>query len=559
MLKHLYIKNFTLIDQLDIDFHPGFSVITGETGAGKSIILGAIGLLLGNRADSKLVKRPQGDDGRTVKCTIEAHFDLSRYDFAPFFEENDLDFDPDDTIIRRELTSTGKSRSFINDMPVSQQLMRQLGEQLIDIHSQHQNLLLQKDDFQLNVVDIIADNGQDRAAFSEAFARYREAEQRLRSLEKQIEASEQNRDFLQFQYNELSAAQLVEGEQEQLEQEGETLNHAGDIKTAIYTADNLLSGDDRGAVMQVRMAAQQLQSIASVYPKTQELANRLDSVHIELDDIAHEVAADMESIDFDPSRQDAIIARLDQIYSLQQKYRVSTVAELLQLQASIQQQLESIENADGDLALLRQEVADQEKLCREKAQQLTLSRMASARKVEAEMHARLVPLGIPNVRFEVEVKPAPLSASGADHVVFLFSANRGTPLQPVSQVASGGEIARVMLSLKAMISGTIKLPTIIFDEIDTGVSGKIAEKMAMIMEEMGAGGRQVISITHLPQIASRGLHHYKVEKTDTPEGTESHMRQLSADERVGEIAMMLSGENVTEAALENARALLSTH
>lgn len=559
MLKHLYIKNFTLIDQLDIDFHPGFSVITGETGAGKSIILGAIGLLLGNRADSKLVKRPQSDDGRTVKCTIEAHFDLSRYDFAPFFEENDLDFDPDDTIIRRELTSTGKSRSFINDMPVSQQLMRQLGEQLIDIHSQHQNLLLQKDDFQLNVVDIIADNGQDRAAFSEAFTRYREAEQRLRSLEKQIEASEQNRDFLQFQYNELSAAQLVEGEQEQLEQEGETLNHAGDIKTAIYTADNLLSGDDRGAVMQVRMAAQQLQSIASVYPKTQELANRLDSVHIELDDIAHEVAADMESIDFDPSRQDAIIARLDQIYSLQQKYRVSNVAELLQLQASIQQQLESIENADGDLALLRQEVAEQEKLCREKAQQLTLSRTASARKVEAEMHARLVPLGIPNVRFEVEVKPAPLSASGADHVVFLFSANRGTPLQPVSQVASGGEIARVMLSLKAMISGTIKLPTIIFDEIDTGVSGKIAEKMAMIMEEMGAGGRQVISITHLPQIASRGLHHYKVEKTDTPEGTESHMRQLSADERVGEIAMMLSGENVTEAALENARALLSTH
>lgn len=559
MLKHLYIKNFTLIDQLDIDFHPGFSVITGETGAGKSIILGAIGLLLGNRADSKLVKRPQGDDGRTVKCTIEAHFDLSRYDFAPFFEENDLDFDPDDTIIRRELTSTGKSRSFINDMPVSQQLMRQLGEQLIDIHSQHQNLLLQKDDFQLNVVDIIADNGQDRAAFSEAFTRYREAEQRLCSLEKQIEASEQNRDFLQFQYNELSAAQLVEGEQEQLEQEGETLNHAGDIKTAIYTADNLLSGDDRGAVMQVRMAAQQLQSIASVYPKTQELANRLDSVHIELDDIAHEVAADMESIDFDPSRQDAIIARLDQIYSLQQKYRVSTVAELLQLQASIQQQLESIENADGDLALLRQEVAEQEKLCREKAQQLTLSRTASARKVEAEMHARLVPLGIPNVRFEVEVKPAPLSASGADHVVFLFSANRGTPLQPVSQVASGGEIARVMLSLKAMISGTIKLPTIIFDEIDTGVSGKIAEKMAMIMEDMGAGGRQVISITHLPQIASRGLHHYKVEKTDTPEGTESHMRQLAADERVGEIAMMLSGENVTEAALENARALLSTH
>lgn len=559
MLKHLYIKNFTLIDQLDIDFHPGFSVITGETGAGKSIILGAIGLLLGNRADSKLVKHPQGEGGKSAKCTIEAHFDLSRYDFAPFFEENDIDFEPDDTIIRRELTSTGKSRSFINDVPVSQQVMRQLGEQLIDIHSQHQNLLLQKDDFQLNVIDIIADNGEDRADFSDAFNRYREAEQRLRGLEKQIETDRQNRDFLKFQYNELSAAQLVDGEQEELEQEGETLNHVGDIKTAVYAADNLLSGDEHGAVMQVRMAAQQLESIAGVFPKVQELASRLDSVHIELDDIAHEVSADMDSIDFDPARQDAIIARLDQIYSLQQKYRVSSVADLLQHQTTLQQQLETIENADGDLSLLRQEVDMLEKACREKAERLTASRTASARKVETEMHARLVPLGIPNVRFEVEVQPAPLSASGADHIVFLFSANRGTPLQPVSQVASGGEIARVMLSLKAMISGTIKLPTIIFDEIDTGVSGKIAEKMAMIMEEMGAGGRQVISITHLPQIAARGLHHYKVEKTDTPEGTESHMRQLSAEDRVGEIALMLSGENVTEAALENAKALLSMH
>lgn len=557
MLKHLYIKNFTLIDQLDIDFYPGFSVITGETGAGKSIILGAIGLLLGNRADSKLVKHPQGANGKAAKCTIEAHFDLQRYHFEPFFAENDIDFDPEDTIIRRELTSTGKSRSFINDMPVSQQVMRRLGEQLIDIHSQHQNLLLQKDDFQLNVVDIIAEDKQEREAFSHAFARYRDAEQRLQSLEKQIEADEQNRDFLQFQYNELTNAQLCDGEQEELEQKSETLNHAGDIKTAVFAADSLLSGDDRGAVSQVRMAAQQLQSIAQVYPKTQELATRLDSVHVELDDIAQEVAANMESIDFDPARQDAINARLDQLYSLEHKYRVKTVGELLQHQENIRKQLETIENADGDVAALRQEVAEREAECRTQAAVLTKARTAAARKVEDEMHKRLVPLGIPNVRFEVEIKPTELSVSGADHVVFLFSANRGTPLQPVSQVASGGEIARVMLSLKAMISGTIKLPTIIFDEIDTGVSGKIAEKMALIMGEMGAGGRQVISITHLPQISARGTHHYKVEKADTPDGTESHMRELSPDERIGEIAMMLSGENVSEAALENAKALLA--
>ena len=556
MLKHLYIKNFTLIDQLDIDFFPGFSVITGETGAGKSIILGAIGLLLGNRADSKQVKRPKDKNGKAAKCTIEAHFDLSHYHFEQFFEENDIDYDPEDTIIRRELTSTGKSRSFINDMPVSQQVMRRLGEQLIDIHSQHQNLLLQKDDFQLSVIDIIANNAKMRADFSAAFVRYREAERRLNTLLNQIATDEQNRDFLQFQFNELSTAQLSEGEQEELEQESQTLNHASDIKSAIFSADTLLSSDDQGAVSQVSMALQHLQSIAPVYPKAQELAVRLDAVHVELDDIAQEVSSDMESIDFDPARQDAINARLDQLYTLEQKYHVTTVKELLEHQETIRKQLETIENADGDVEALRQEVAQLKAQCEQKATLLTQSRTASARKVEAEMRARLVPLGIPNVRFEVEIQPAELSTSGADRVVFLFSANRGTPLQPVSQVASGGEIARVMLSLKAMISGTIKLPTIIFDEIDTGVSGKIAEKMAMIMEEMGAGGRQVISITHLPQIAARGQHHYKVEKMDTPDGTESRMRQLTPDERVGEIALMLSGENVSPAALENAKALL---
>lgn len=557
MLKHLYIKNFTLIDCLDIDFYSGFSVITGETGAGKSIILGAIGLLLGNRADSRMVKCPDGDNGgKATKCTIEAHFDLQRYHFEEFFAENDLDYDPSDTIIRRELLSTGKSRAFINDEPVSQQLLRRLGEQLIDIHSQHQNLLLQKDDFQLSVIDIIADDEALRKAYDVAYSQYKEAVRHLRDKEEQIRRDEQNRDFLEFQYNELTQAQLVDGEQEELEQESRMLAHAGDIKTAVYEADELLSADEQGVMTRLRRASQQLQSIACVYPKVSELAERIDAAYVELEDIAREVSADVNGIDFDPARQDAVNARLDLIYSLEQKYHLPTVSELLELQKELGGQLAAVENASEELAELQQQVAALAKECADKAALLTQARTQAARQVEQEMQRRLVPLGIPHVRFSVELTAKELAADGADNVQFLFSANRSTPMQPVAQVASGGEVARVMLSLKAMISGAIKLPTIIFDEIDTGVSGKIAEKMALIMAEMGAGGRQVVSITHLPQIAARGTHHYKVEKTETPNGTISHMRELASEERVQELAMMLSGENVTEAALENARTLL---
>ena len=551
MLKHLYIKNFTLIDQLDIAFHSGFSVITGETGAGKSIILGAIGLLLGNRADSKQIK--QGEK----KCTIEAHFDLSHYGFKSFFEDNDIDFEPEDTIIRRELTASGKSRAFINDTPVSLQMMRILGEQLIDIHSQHQNLLLQKDDFQLNVVDIIAQDSAVLSAYHSSYQHYKESLQRLSDLKEHIVKAQENEEFMRFQFNELESAGLVEGRQQELEQESETLSHSEDIKTAYYEADHLLNDDDNGIIYKLGESLDCLSNIENVYSKAKDVVQRLSSVHIELKDIASEVGSEVENIEFDPSRLDSINQQLDQLNTLEQKYHVSTEKELIEIRDNIAEQLQSIDNSDEELESLTKKVDEELKLCTEKAAKLTELRLKAGKIVEKEMSQRLIPLGIPNVRFKVDITSKPLSMDGADKVQFLFSANTSTAMEPVAQVASGGEIARVMLSLKAMISGTVKLPTIIFDEIDTGVSGKIAQKMALIMQEMGNNNRQVISITHLPQIAALGSSHYKVEKEETAEGTRSHMRELNQEERVSEIAQMLSGADISDAALQNARELLN--
>lgn len=550
MLKQLYIKNFTLIDEERIDFGPGFSVITGETGAGKSIILGAIGLLLGNRAGSKAVRA--GAD----RCVIEAHFDLTNYAMGDFFSCNDIDEDLADTITRRELSAAGKSRAFINDTPVSLSLMRELGEQLVDIHSQHQNLLLQKEDFQLNVVDIIAADGKALDDYHTAYARYRKTETELDALKRQIEEARTNEEFLRFQYNELAKAALEEGEQEELEQEGETLAHAEEIKTALFEADSRLNGDDGSVVGSIKQAVRSLHDIEEVYPKVRELAERLDSSLIELKDISAEVSSATEAVDFDPTRLDAINSRLDAIYSLQQKFHVSTVAELLAMQGELKNELDNVELGSERIDELEARLAADRGVCEERAARLTALRTTAARKVEAEMLRRLVPLGIPNVRFEVQIERRELSPRGGDKVAFLFSANKSTALQPVQQVASGGEIARVMLSLKAMVSGTVKLPTIIFDEIDTGVSGRVAEKMAQIMQEMGDSHRQVLSITHLPQIAALGTTHYKVSKEETAQGTLSHMRMLTTEERVTEIAQMLSGSDVTVAAMENARQLL---
>lgn len=550
MLKQLYIKNFTLIDELNIQMHPGFSVITGETGAGKSIILGAIGLLLGNRADSKSIKA-----GRD-RCVIEAHFDLSKYDMQQFFTDNDIDEDLSDTIIRRELTAAGKSRAFINDTPVSLTKMRELGEQLVDIHSQHQNLLLQKEDFQLNVVDIIAQDEKQRKNYEAAYNQYKQANQKLNALKVEIEKNRENEDFLRFQFKELDEAQLQNGEQEELEQEYEMLSHSEDIKTALYQADNHLSGDDGNIIERLKQTSEQLANIKDVYPEVTELLERIDSSYIELKDIAQEVNGLTDHVEFDPARLETINERLDKLNSLQQKFHVKDLEELIETYHQLKEQLSHIDHSDEDVEALEQEVTQLLEKAQKQAKELTAIRTKAAKKVEEEMKQRLIPLGIPNVRFSISLTEKPLCHDGGDKVSFLFSANKSTPLQPVTQVASGGEIARVMLSLKAMISGAVKLPTIIFDEIDTGVSGKIAEKMAQIMVEMGNHERQVLSITHLPQIAAMGSHHYKVSKEETDNGTISRMTELSQQERVQEIAQMLSGSDVSEAALANAKELL---
>lgn len=553
MLKQLYIKNFTLIDELDIPLYPGFSVITGETGAGKSIILGAIGLLLGNRADSKAIKA-----GRD-RCVIEAHFDLSKYGMQDFFDANDIDYDAEDTIIRRELTAAGKSRAFINDTPVPLSKMRELGEQLVDIHSQHQNLLLQKEDFQLSVVDIIAHDEKQKKAYLAEYKNYKKAKQQLEDLKAEIAKNRENEEFMRFQFKELDDANLQEGELEQLEQEAETLSHSEDIKTALYEADNALSGEDGSILDKLKNAAQQIDNIKEVYPDVKEVAERMQSSYIELKDIAQEISGSVDNIEFDPNRLETINSRLDQLYSLQQKFHVENVEELIATRERINEQLQHIDNGDEDIEELEKQVALLLAKAEKQAAELTAIRTKSARKIEEEMKKRLIPLGIPNVRFEISFSAKPLSSDGVDKVNFLFSANKSTLLQPVSQVASGGEIARVMLSLKAMISGAVKLPTIIFDEIDTGVSGKIAEKMAEIMTEMGNLNRQVISITHLPQIASMGTHHYKVLKEENEEGTLSHMKELNEQQRIEEIAQMLSGSDITPAALANAKELLNKH
>ena len=550
MLKQLYIRNFTLIERLDMTFNGGFSVITGETGAGKSIILGAIGLLKGQRADSKLIKRG------SEKCVIEAHFNLSRYGMEKFFNDNDVEYDADDCIVRREITAAGKSRAFVNDTPVPLSVLKELGEQLIDVHSQHQNLLLGKQDFQMEIVDIIADDKDLLDNYRMAYGDYREKQRQLDDLQERLSSNKANADFLLFQYEELDRANLVEGEQETLEAQANQMSHYEDIKTALYQADKAMSAEGTGVTENLRTAINALHSIEGVLPMAGELASRMDADFIDLKDIADELEGQLDKVDFDPKELDSINDRLDRIYSLQKKYHCDTVSQLIEIRDNLKKQLDGIENGDYDLQQVKNEVAKSMKLAIQKADSITKVRKTAAKKIEEEIKQRLVALGMPNIQFTINLESSELSADGADKVAYMFSANRNMPMQPVAQVASGGEIARLMLSLKAMVSGAVKLPTIIFDEIDTGVSGKIAEKMADIMFEMGNNERQVISITHLPQIAAKGATHYKVYKEDRGDTTVSTMKLLCGEDRVNEIAQMLSGSDITEAAISNARELL---
>lgn len=550
MLRSLYIQNYALIEQLDIRLENGFSVITGETGAGKSIILGAIGLLLGQRADVKAIRRGAS------KCIIEARFEIAAYGMQPFFEANDLEYE-DECILRREVYASGKSRAFINDTPASLAQMKELGEMLIDVHSQHQNLLLNKEGFQLNVLDILAHNDGALSVYADCYGSWKKAQQQLEELIARTERDKADEDYVRFQLEQLEEANLTAGEQEELEQEAELLSHAEDIKAGLYRVGQGLSADEGGLLPLLNDCLSTMQSMRKVYPAAEELSERLESSYIELKDIAQEVAGREEEVEFNPARLDEVNARLNLIYTLQQKHRVSTVDELLTLQEEYASRLSAITSSDDQIEDLKQQCADLYNKVKQQAVVLTESRVAAAREVEKQMASRLVPLGMPNVRFQVEVgaRKEP-GVHGADTVSFLFSANKNGTLQSISSVASGGEIARVMLSLKAMIAGAVKLPTIVFDEIDTGVSGEIADRMADIMQEMGDSNRQVISITHLPQIAARGRVHYKVYKEDNENETNSHIRRLTDEERVEELAHMLSGATLTEAALNNARALL---
>lgn len=558
MLKRLYIRNFTLIDELDIAFEPGFSVITGETGAGKSIIIGAIGLILGHRADAKQVK-----SGRD-RCIVEAVFSLEGYDKAALDEVYDTtgtdedERDYDECIVRREINAGGKSRAFINDSPANLATLRLLAERLIDIHSQHQNLLLNKEDFQISVLDTIAHNATALTEYEELFLAYKETLRRYDTLVADSEQIRENADYMRFQQKELGDALITEGEQERLEEELRLLSHAEEIKTALYRADRLINGeDDGGAIDAVRQAQAALDDIAVVYPEAAALSERLDSCRIELKDICESIVAGADDIDFDPQRMLLATERLDRLYTLEKKYRVDDEAGLLQKQSEIDAQLRRIDSLGDEIEQLWRDVEAARTACLDSARRLSRSRQAAATVVEGELSRRLAPLGIPNVRFEIAFNTLEEPAdSGIDGVVFRFSSSAAAPLMPIAQVASGGEISRVMLSLKAMTAHERSLPTIVFDEIDTGVSGRVAEKMAHIMREISADGRQVICITHLPQIAATGEHHYKVTKTDTAEGADSRMILLEEGERVTEIAAMLSGEDVTTAAIEHARNLL---
>ena len=552
MITNLKVTNYALIERLDIDMDNGFAVITGETGAGKSIILGALSLLLGHRADTKAVK-----DG-TQKCVVEAHFNIRHLNLKPVFDAEDIEYDADDTILRREITAAGKSRAFVNDTPVALATLRRVGEHLVDIHSQHQNLLLHDSDFQLSLIDTMAGCRDKVDEYRTAYAAYADAVKRHDSLKKQMAEDAERADYMRFQYQELADANLSDPEeQEELESMAKQMTCSEDIKSAIYKAINLTDNDDMGAINQLRQAANAMESVADSYPSARSFSERLYACYVETKDVAQELNRSLNAIDYDPRELERVNERLDLFYALQRKHRCNTLRQLMDVRDSLAEKLSAIDNGEEKLAECEAEMAETKKRAVALASCLTKLRKESAAKVDKEMVARLMPLGIPKVQFITKLTPTELSPSGADKAVFFFSANSSSQPQPVAEIASGGEIARVMLSLKALTGSATSLPTIIFDEIDTGVSGKVAEAMARMMKQMAEGGRQVISITHLPQIASAGTAHYRVVKTDTGSVTHTDMTRLTHDERVKEIAQMISGADISEAAKQQARELLS--
>lgn len=552
MLKSIIIKNFALVESVEVDFSSGFSVITGETGAGKSVFLGAIAMMLGQRSDVKAIR-----DGAD-RCVIEGHFDISSFALESFFAENDLDYCADDCIIRRELSSTGRSRAFINDSPVSAALLKELGTRLIDIHSQHQNLLLGNKDFQLGVLDVLAADAHLLDAYRQKYVAYSAAQKELAALKEALASSSRDEEWLRFQVDEIERAALREGEQEELEQEQQELSHAEDIQAALYGAYNAIDGNEQGLLRSLRDAANALSRISAHYAAASELGERIESNYIELKDCCDELQQRASRVQFAPDRLEFVDRRLALIYDLQKKHRAASLGELIEIGKGYRERLDKIDNSDWELSQARKRCTALRSELAAAATVLSEARRAAADKLKSNITDILVNLGMPMIRFEVEIKEAAdFAPMGGDVVTFLFSANSISAPQPLSDVASGGEMARVMLALKSLIATNLNQPTLIFDEIDTGISGVLAERMGRLMQQMGSAQRQVLSITHLPQVAALGASHYKVYKEETVKGTLTHIVKLGKEERVREIAQMMSGEVLTEAALENAALLLS--
>ncbi len=550
MLTDLRISNYALIESLDLELTSGFAVITGETGAGKSIVLGALGLLCGNRADAKVIKAGK------AKCTVEAVFDVRDMDLSDLLSDDETDFDGRECILRREISANGKSRAFLNDTPVPAARLKEIAPRLIDIHSQHQNLLLGQEDFLLQTLDTVAGNEAERTAYEEAFRQHVEAVAALKQLREQAERDAQDAEFLRFRLTQIQEADLHEGEQAELEQEADLLGHTEEIKSSLYAALAAIRTEDADITASLRQGVQMLEHITDVFPTAAELAERMESVRIELADIADETDRQLERIDFNPARLAYVEDRLNTIYTLEKRLGAADYEELLAKAEELRTRLAQIENIDDLLAAKALEAERCGQEMRRQGELLTATRRESARQIVEALRQTLQTLGMPAVSLEISLTPRPTPAlSGTDAATFRFSANKNVPMQDVARIASGGEIARVMLALKTLVAAHRNLPTVVFDEIDTGVSGKMAERMAEVMQRMAAHC-QVICITHLPQIAALGSSHYLVEKTEDAEGTASHLRRLTDAERVEELAKMLSGAQITEAAVENAKTLL---
>ena len=551
MLKTLFIRNYALIDELEMTFGPGLTILSGETGAGKSIILGALDLITGRRADTSVLM------DRERKCVVEASFDIRRYDLQAFFEEEDLDYE-EVTTVRREISPAGKSRAFINDTPVTLNVLQRLGAGLIDIHSQHQGILLQTGAFQMKVLDAFTGEEALLKAYRGTYVRYRETEKEYKAL---VEASQQataDLDYYRFQYDELQAAVLREGEQEELEQETEVLEHAGEIKQTLLAAWHSLLEDEQGAVVgRLKEIISSLDRISGYLPGVKEYLERIESAYLDLQDLASELEVKGNDIEFDPARAAEVQERLNLIWHLEEKHRVPDIAGLLQLQEELAARIARIASYDSEMARTEAELTALREQVWSLGEKLSQARGEVRAKIEASVATLLRELGIPaacfQIRIEQEDEPGP---NGFDRVSFLFSANRETPPREIARVASGGELSRLMLSLKSLLTETSGLPTIIFDEIDSGISGDIADRVGGIIARMGEK-MQVVNITHLPQIASKGKDHYLVYKTDEDGKTRTRVKKLTPEERVTEIAKLLSGRELSEAAFMNARELLA--